>query len=114
MNPVQSVQDIRSRFIGGARRLIGRVPFLRDAVAMYYCMCDRNTPLWAKAEIAAALGYLLMPMDAIPDPTPLLGFTDDATAIGLALKQVVDSMTEEHYYHADLFFGYCEEDDYDD
>ena len=105
MNPVQAVQDIRSRFIGGARRLIGKVPFLRDAVAMYFCMCDRNTPLWAKAEIAAALGYLLMPRDAVPDPTPLLGFTDDAGAIGIALKQIQGSMCDHHYQLADRFFN---------
>ena len=105
MNPVQAVQDIRSRFIGGARRLIGKVPFLRDAVAMYYCMCDRNTPLWAKVEIATALGYLLMPMDAIPDPTPLLGFTDDAGAISVALGQIRAVMYDHHYQLADRFFN---------
>ena len=102
---MNAVQDMTHNFIGGAKRLVGRVPFLRDAVAMYYCMCDRNTPLWAKAEIAAALGYLLMPMDAIPDPTPLLGFTDDAGAISVALGQIRAVMYDHHYQLADRFFN---------
>ena len=105
MNPIQAVHDIQGRFIGGAKRLIGKVPFLKDAVAMYYCMCDRDTPVWAKAEIAAALGYLLLPLDAVPDPTPLIGFGDDFTAIGAAMRQVKGCMTDYHYCQADKFFN---------
>ncbi len=106
---MNAIQDVTHNFIGGARRLVGKVPFLRDAVAMYYCMVDRNTPIWAKAAIASALAYLLMPMDAIPDALVGIGFTDDASAIAIALKQVTGSMTEYHYHCADEFFGYCKE-----
>lgn len=111
---MNAITDMTHNFIGGARRLVGKVPFLRDAVAMYFCMVDRGTPLWAKAAIASALAYLLMPMDAIPDALPGIGFGDDAGTITLALKQVIGCMTEDHYYHADQFFGYCEDGHYDD
>jgi uncharacterized membrane protein YkvA (DUF1232 family) len=46
-----------------------------------------------------------MPMDAIPDPTPLLGFTDDAGAISVALGQIRAVMYDHHYQLADRFFN---------
>ncbi len=34
-------------------------------------------PKWAKTVIIGALGYLIFPLDAIPDFIPVLGLTDD-------------------------------------
>lgn len=105
---MQTVEKIQGTFKGGVRQIIrtvGKVPFLKDAIAMYYCMLDRGTPVWAKAEIAAVLGYLLVPMDAIPDVTPLLGFTDDAGAIATAMKLLTGCVTEGHREKADRFFN---------
>ena len=50
-----------SSFWTKLRRLTGKVPFLRDALSLYYAMLDTQTPLWVKAEIAAALAYFVMP-----------------------------------------------------
>ena len=90
-------------FLDNVRRLIGKVPFLRDAVAMYFCMTDSGTPAWAKTIIMSALAYFLLPMDAIPDMLPV-GFMDDAGAIATAMKKVSDWMTRGHYQRADEFF----------
>jgi uncharacterized membrane protein YkvA (DUF1232 family) len=98
-------------FLNNIRRLIGKVPFLRDAVAMYFCMMDRGTPAWAKAVIMSALAYFLLPMDAIPDMTPIVGFGDDAGAIATAMKKVSDWMTRGHYQRADEFFRMNKEDE---
>lgn len=42
-----------------------------------------------------ALGYLILPIDLIPDVVPVLGLTDDAAAITLAYDTVKASITPE-------------------
>ncbi|MFF2449151.1 YkvA family protein [Neobacillus sp. NPDC058068] len=44
----------------------------------------------------AALAYVINPFDVIPDTIPVLGFTDDATAIFAALKTIEKYITKEH------------------
>ncbi|MFO8006304.1 MAG: DUF1232 domain-containing protein, partial [Candidatus Brocadiia bacterium] len=43
---------------------------------------DPGTPLVAKLLLGAALGYLLSPLDLIPDWIPLLGYLDDVLIVG--------------------------------
>lgn len=51
-----------------------------------YCVTENpNCPKKIKAAIFAALGYFIMPLDVIPDFTPIVGYSDDAGAIALAL-----------------------------
>ena len=38
-----------------------------------------------KAAIYSALGYFILPIDVIPDVTPVVGFSDDLAAIAMAL-----------------------------
>lgn len=38
--------------------------------------------------VVGAIVYLLDPFDVLPDFLPLIGFTDDATVIGLAISRV--------------------------
>jgi uncharacterized membrane protein YkvA (DUF1232 family) len=92
-------------FLKTAKQFAGRLPFLRDAVAMYFCMLDQKTPLWAKAAIAASLGYFLMPVDAIPDVIAGLGFTDDAGVIATTITTVLAVISEHHRQQADQFLN---------
>ncbi len=55
------------------------------ALQLYYVAQSPNCPTKVKAGIYAALGYLISPLDLIPDFTPVVGYTDDAAAIGIAL-----------------------------
>ena len=48
-----------------------------------------------KAGIYGALGYLISPIDFIPDVVPVVGYTDDAAAIALALALSQMYLTEE-------------------
>lgn len=91
-------------FLNKTRRFIGYVPFTKDAVAMYFCMIDSGTPLYAKGVIAAALAYFLSPADAIPDVIVGIGFIDDASVIATALATVSNHITDEHRQKADDFF----------
>ena len=62
------------------------------ALILYVLLRDPATPAWAKTAIVSALGYLICPVDAIPDILPGVGLTDDlavlAALLGL-LKQYV-------------------------
>ena len=58
------------------------------ALWLYYAAQKPNTPTWAKSVIFGALAYFISPLDAIPDLTPLVGFTDDLGAVAAALTMV--------------------------
>ena len=55
------------------------------ALQLYYLARSQDIPAWAKASIFAALGYLLVTPDAVPDITPVLGFVDDLAVLTSAL-----------------------------
>lgn len=83
-------------FLKECKRLAARIPFVLDMVAMYYCSIDQKTPLWAKGVALAALAYVLNPFDALQDAIPMIGFTDDASAVAAALSAIGRHVTEEH------------------
>ncbi len=49
-------------------------------------MRDKDTPKYVKAVIAGALGYLVLPIDIVPDTIPVLGWIDDVAVLGLASR----------------------------
>jgi uncharacterized membrane protein YkvA (DUF1232 family) len=55
---------------------------------LYYAFRKPGTPFWAKNVILGALGYFLAPFDAIPDLSPLIGYTDDLGVMLFALVTV--------------------------
>ena len=73
---------------------------LEKALVMYSCMGDPETPGWAKAKIAGALGYFISPVDAIPDITPAVGFADDLGVLTLAFASVVLHIKNTHRQEA--------------
>ncbi len=46
----------------------------------------RQVPWHTIASLAGALGYVVMPLDLIPDLLPMIGFMDDASLFGVALN----------------------------
>lgn len=62
---------------------------------LYYVMVDNKVSLKHRLAIAAALGYFIFPADAIPDITPLIGYTDDLGVLIFALTQIYGSITPE-------------------
>ncbi|UOO77561.1 DUF1232 domain-containing protein [Neisseria sp. Dent CA1/247] len=69
---------------------------LETALKMYYAAQDPDTPAWAKAAIYAALGYLILPLDAIPDLAPIGGYADDGGVLAVALATVAAYIKQEH------------------
>ncbi len=79
---------LRRSFWRKIRRVAAGIPFAEDLLAAYYCAFDRNTPLQVKATLVGAIAYFVLPIDAIPDVMPVLGFTDDAAVLAAALNLV--------------------------
>lgn len=69
---------------------------LSSALILFYCLKDSDTPTWAKGVIIGALGYLIMPVDMIPDLIPGAGYGDDWGAIVAALATVAAYIKDEH------------------
>ena len=88
--------QVRQGFWRKLARHAGKVPFLDEALAGYYCAVDRHTPLAAKTVLIAALAYFVLPGDLVPNLIPALGFTDDAAVIYAALRAVGSQITGEH------------------
>ena len=86
-------------------RVAGRIPFADDLAAAYYCALDRETPTKVKLVLFAALGYFVLPVDAIPDIVTGLGFTDDATVLATALGIVGAHIREPHRAAARRLLG---------
>lgn len=64
------------------------VEVVRKALQLFYVLRRPDTPAWAKRTVIGALAYLVLPLDAVPDLLPLVGFTDDLSIITAALGTV--------------------------
>ena len=67
---------------------------LEKALWLHYAAQRPDTPRWARITAYGALGYFILPMDAIPDWLFAFGLTDDLGALTLAvatLSQYIDS-----------------------
>lgn len=70
------------------RKVAAHVPFASEALAVWFCAKDDETPVAAKGMMFAALAYFVMPVDAIPDFIAGIGYTDDA-AVFVAVLSIV-------------------------
>ncbi len=95
----------RRRLLPKLMRVAGRIPFADDAAAAYYCAIDSKTPAKVKLVLFAALGYFVMPVDAVPDVLTGLGFSDDATVLAGAIALVGAHIQEPHRRAARRLFG---------
>jgi uncharacterized membrane protein YkvA (DUF1232 family) len=68
---------------------------IEKSLWLYYAAQNPKTPAWAKTIIYGALGYFIFPLDAIPDPTPVVGYTDDLGVLAAAVAAVAMYITQE-------------------
>jgi len=50
---------------------------------------DSTLPRGVRVRLVLLLGYLLLPIDLVPDFIPVIGYLDDAVIVALALRSVV-------------------------
>ena len=69
---------------------------VEKALVLFYLLRDPATPARAKAIVIGALGYFIMPLDAIPDLLPGVGFSDDLGALAVAFTLVAMHIKPEY------------------
>ncbi len=63
---------------------------LPDLVRLLRRLAGDNTlPRGVRVRLWLGLGYLLLPIDLVPDFVPVLGYADDAVVLALVLRSVV-------------------------
>lgn len=70
-----------------------------EAQVLMLAYKDSRTPMAAKLLIGITIGYLLSPIDLIPDFIPVLGFIDDLiivpVLIGLSIKLIPEAVLKD-------------------
>jgi len=69
---------------------------LEKALTLYYTLQDKDTPTKIKTAIIGALGYFILPLDAVPDTIAGLGFSDDLGVLALTISQISSYIKDEH------------------
>jgi uncharacterized membrane protein YkvA (DUF1232 family) len=78
------------------KRVAAQIPFAEDLLTAYYCAFDRETPREVQAALIGALAYFVLPFDLIPDFLPVLGYTDDAAVLAIAIRLVAKHIRPQH------------------
>ena len=103
--------SVRGGFWRKVRRTIGKVPFLDEALAAYYCAADSQTPAYVKAILFGALAYFVIPTDMIPDFIAGFGYGDDATVLLTAIATVRKHISGAHRDAAQLKLAELRDED---
>lgn len=108
-----SDEKLMSKLSRFAQRL--GISVVYKVLLLFYVLKSPNVPLQEKALIIGALGYLILPVDLIPDAIPVLGYSDDLAAIAYVINQVRNYITMEVQQRAqeklsDWFDSFTEED----
>ena len=89
-------------------RLAGRVPFVEDVAAAYFCFIDPATPGRVRGVVLAALAWFVLPASMLPEFIVVLGFTDDVAVVAIAARIVRRHIKERHYQRAREVLGIAE------
>ena len=65
------------------------------ALVLYYTLQSDKVSVKDKAVIIGALGYLISPLDLIPDAFPIAGVTDDLTVLLYVVKKVWGDVSDD-------------------
>ena len=65
------------------------------ALILYYTLQSESVSLKDKTMILAALGYLIRPLDVMPDAIPIAGLSDDLGVLLYVLRKVWTDIPED-------------------
>ena len=87
----------REKFIEKISRIAKRAgaKLVYAALLLYYTLENDKVSFKDKAIIIGALGYLISPLDVIPDAIPIAGLGDDLAVLVYVLHKVWGEVSEE-------------------
>ena len=65
------------------------------SLILYYTLQSDKVSVKDKAVIIGALGYLISPLDVLPDAFPIVGLTDDLTVLMYVLHKVWGDVSDD-------------------
>ncbi|HTN94180.1 MAG TPA: DUF1232 domain-containing protein [Gallionella sp.] len=74
------------KIVKHARRVGSKL--IKEALCLYYTAISMHTPTLARLSIVLGLLYFISPVDAVPDPIPGFGYTDDLAIILFLFKRL--------------------------
>lgn len=91
---LQKTLSNRERILDKVLSNASLAPYLSQVKVLLQLVQDyakgnyREIPWWSLGAIVTALGYILMPLDSIPDVIPIAGYLDDAVVLKLCLDMI--------------------------
>ena len=67
----------------------------QPALEAFEIIMDNSTPYQVRVSMIAALSYLIMPLDLVPDLIPVAGFSDDLVALTAVISLWSNHITPE-------------------
>ncbi|HEY8870717.1 MAG TPA: YkvA family protein [Candidatus Limnocylindrales bacterium] len=99
MEPTEQRQSGHRSTGGAIRRALGLLAFLPVASRVptyarlvWALALDERTPSGRKAVLGAALGYVFLGRDLVPDDIPIVGGLDDLVVVALAVELFLDGV----------------------
>jgi uncharacterized membrane protein YkvA (DUF1232 family) len=77
---------IADQFEAKIRRANQGLRFTADLIALFRYMTDPEVHWARKTVVIATLAYFILPLDAIPDFTPIAGYLDDIGVVAAAIR----------------------------
>ncbi len=94
-----------SAFTEKVKNFAGGFSFAKDLAASYFAMKDSKTPVSFRLALAGALVYFVVPLDAVPDVIPIVGYLDDTGVLAAAIAFAASAIKPSHLAKANEFFS---------
>ena len=85
-NVEKKIEYVDENLWGKLEKSGKRISFAKDILALYKYLKDPSIKWFRKAIVVAALIYFIVPIDTVPDLTPVFGYLDDLGVIAALLK----------------------------
>ena len=87
----------QSEFVEKIARIAKRAgaKFVYAALILFYTLQSDKVSIKDKAIIIGALGYLISPLDVMPDAIPIAGLSDDLAVLIYVLRKVWGDVSED-------------------